>query len=153
MTALGSPCRRVRHLNRTGFLIDGSRHESDGSKGFTLLEVLIAMVLTGFGILCFAGLLRAIGNVEAEDIWATKALFCAQERMEELKFSLVAGKGLTTEGNELVTKGPYQGMRREWAAGDSSVFSGLLEIRAACAYPWKGSMKSVELSTLVFAED
>ena len=135
MTADGNPCRKI------------------GSEGFTILEILVAMVLTVFGVLGFAGLLKVIGNVEAEDTWETKALFCAQERMEELKFACLTGKGFTTEGEEIVAEGSYKGMRREWIMEDSSVIEGLLEISAGCAYPWKGSTETVELSTLVFLEE
>ena len=135
MTADGNPCRKI------------------GSEGFTILEILVAMVLTVFGVLGFTGLLKVIGNVEAEDTWETKALFCAQERMEELKFACLTGQGFTTEGEEIVAEAPYQGMRREWTTGESDVFEGLLEINVGCAYPWKGSMKTVELSTLVCLEE
>jgi prepilin-type N-terminal cleavage/methylation domain-containing protein len=153
MTVLGSPYRRVRHRDAAGLSTPGSRHGRAAREGFTLLEILVAMVLTGFGILCFAGLLKGIGNVVAEDTWATKALLCAQERMEELRFSFATGKGFTNEGKEQVAEGPYQGMQREWAVEDSSSLSGLLEIRTGCAYPWKGSMKTVALSTLLYQED
>ena len=124
-----------------------------GSKGFTILELLVAMVLTVFGVLGFTGLLKVIGNVEAEDIWETKALFCAQERMEELKFAFLTGKDFTADGEEIVADAPYQGMRREWTTEESDVFEGLLEIHVGCAYPWKGSMETVEVSTLLFPEE
>jgi len=135
MTEDGNPCRKI------------------GTEGFTLLEILVAMVLTVFGILGFTGLLKVIGNVEAEDTWETKALFCAQERMEELKFACLTGKGLPPEGEEMLAEGPYQGMRREWTTGNSAVSEGLLEINVRCAYPWKGSVKKVGLTTLMFPED
>jgi hypothetical protein len=135
MTADGNPCRKI------------------GSEGFTLLEILVAMVLTVFGVLGFTGLLKVIGNVEAEDTWETKALFCAQERMEELKFDCLTDKSFTAKAKEIVAEGPYQGMQREWTTGESDVFEGLLEINVGCAYPWEGDMKTVELSTLVCLEE
>ena len=135
MTADGNPCRKI---------------EADG---FTILEILVAMVLTAFGVLGFTGLLKVIGNVEAEDTWETKALFCAQERMEELKFDCLTDKAFTAKAKEIVAEGPYQGMQREWTTGDSSLFEGLLEITVGCGYPWKGTMKTVEVSTLVYMEE
>ena len=90
--------------------------------------------------------------MEAEDTWETKALFCAQERMAELKFASFTGKAFTPEGEETVAEGSYQGMRRDWTTGDSPVFEGLLEISVSCAYPWNGDMKTVELSTFVCLE-
>ena len=135
MTEDGNPCRKI------------------GSEGFTLLEILVAMVLTLFGILGFTGLLEVIGNVEAEDTWETKALFCAQERMEELKFACLTGKGFASEGEEILAQGPYQGMRREWTTGDSAVLEGLLEINVRCGYQWKGRVEKVEVSTMVYLEE
>jgi hypothetical protein len=135
MTADGNPCRKL------------------GSEGFTILEILVAMVVTAFGVLGFTGLLKVIGDVEAQDTWETKALFCAQERMEELRFACFTGDAFTPEGEEIVAEGSYQGMRREWTTGDSSVFEGLLEISVRCAYPWNGDMKTVGLSTLVCLEE
>ena len=160
MMADGNPFRLVRHLQQPplqraakGRTIHSSRRAKSGSEGFTLLELLVAICLTVFGVLGFAGLLKVIGNVEAEDTWETKALFCAQERMEELKFACLTGESFTTEGEEIVAEGSYTGMRREWTTGDSSVIEGLLEITVGCAYPWEGSMKTVGLSTLVFLEE
>jgi len=162
MTADGNPCRPERHPDRRGllartlqeaFYYERRKHRIFGTRGFTFLEILVAMVLMVFGVLGFSGLLKVIGDVEAEDTWQTKALFCAQERMEELKFDCVTGKGVTTDGEEIVTEGQYKGMRREWATGDSPLFEGLLEISAGCSYPWKGSMKTVQVSTRAFLEE
>ena len=150
MTADGNPCRPVPHLDRMGQSI---RCAKTGSEGFTLLEILVAMVLTAFGVLGFTGLLKVLGDAEAQDAWETKALFCAQERMEELKFACLTGITFTTDGGEIVADGAYRGMHRDWTAGDSPVFEGLVEIRVGCGYPWKGGIESVELSTLVWLEE
>jgi len=153
MTAHGSPCKGARRHDRTGPSTHGGRHTTTHAEGFTFVEILVSIAVTAVGILCFAGLLKVLGNVEAEDTWKTKALFCAQERMEELKFESVTGKGFAGEGKEDLAEGSYQGMQREWTVGHSTVCEGLLEVTVECAYPWKGSMKSVSLSTLVFPED
>ena len=150
MTADGNPCKPVRRLDRVPRSI---RRVKTGSEGFTILELLIAMALTVFGVLGFTGLLKVIGDAEAEDTWETKALFCAQERMEELKFACISAKAFTTEGGDTVAEGSYRGMQRDWTVGDSSVFEGLMEIKVACGYPWKGGIESVELSTLVCLEE
>ena len=123
------------------------------AEGFTIVEILVAMVLVAYGILGFAGLLTVMGNVEAEDTWMTKALFCAQERLEELKFDVATGKGFTNNGKEDLVEGAYPDMRREWTVENAAVCEGLVKISVACAYPWKGTMKRISLSTLVFPED
>jgi prepilin-type N-terminal cleavage/methylation domain-containing protein len=121
--------------------------------GFTLLEVLISMAVTAFGILGFSGLLKVIGDAAAEDTWATRALFCAQERVEEIKFDFLTGYGLAGEGQQEWSEGWNQGLRRKWSVAPSAVFDGLMEIGVECSYPWKGGRKAVTLSTLVVAEE
>jgi hypothetical protein len=116
------------------------------------LEILISMALTGFGVLCLAALLKAVGQVEAQETWATKALFCAQERIEEIKFEIAVGDGSVGEGEEDLAAGPYAGMERRWTVAPSSTGDCLLEVSVECAYPWKGTTKTVGLSTLVFQE-
>jgi hypothetical protein len=108
------------------------------------------MALTGLGVLCLTGLLKVLGNVEAQDSSDTKALFCAQERMEELRFEFAVGKGATGKGEEVPGDGSYRGLVRTWAVKPSPVLDNLFEVDVACAYSWKGSKKTVRLSSLVF---
>ena len=122
-----------------------------GYRGFTLLEILISIALTGLGVLCLAGLLKVLGNVEAQDSWDTKALFCAQEWMEELRFEFAVGNGATGDGEEALHDGSYRGMWRRWSVKSSPIFDGLSEVGVECAYSWKGSRKTVQLSTLIFS--
>jgi hypothetical protein len=117
------------------------------------VEILISIVVTAFGILGFAGLLKTIGDATAEDTWAVRALFCAQERVEEIKFDFLTGHGAAGEGGEEWSEGWNQGLRRKWSVASSTVFDGLMEIGVECSYPWKGARKSVTLSTLVVAEE
>ncbi len=153
MTAHGFPCNRVRrNPRRAARRVRREPRRAGGSRGFTLVEILVAIVLVSFGVLGFAGLLEVIGSTEAEQTWRAKALFCAQERMEELAFAFVSGEAVTAEGREDLEYGPYRGMRREWNVSDSGLFEGLLQVDVACAYPWKGARKSVGLSTLVFPQ-
>jgi Tfp pilus assembly protein PilV len=121
--------------------------------GFTILEILVAMAVTSFGILGFTGLLRVMGDVEAEDTWRTKALFCAQAQMEELKFASATGNLFPCEGDEELADGSYRGMHRQWTVKHSARLDDLLEVTVECAYPWKGKTERVGLSTLVFPED
>ena len=153
MTVHGIPCNRACRSVPTARRARRKPGPPEAPKGFTIVEILVAIVLTAFGILGFAGLLEVMGSVEAEETWRAKALFCAQEQMEEITFALLAGEGTVTEGKEDLADGTYPGMRREWAVRDSGLLDGLLEVQVECAYPWKGARKSVALSTLVFPGD
>jgi len=154
MKVHGFPCNPARH-DALGAVLPpyGKSCPAAGVRGFTIVEILVAIVLAAFGILGFAGLLDVMGGVEAEETWRAKALFCAQERMEELTFAFVTGGAVPDQGQEDLGHGPYRGMRREWKVTDSGLFDGLVQVHVECAYPWKGVRKSIALSTLVFPED
>jgi hypothetical protein len=150
VTVSGSLCEirpldpgRVSSLPRTEVTVRGK-------EGFSLLEIVISMALTGLGVLCLAGLLKVLGNVEAQDSWDTKALFCAQERMEELRFAFAIGNGKSGNGEEVLSDGSYRGLVTRWTVKPSPVLDSLFEVDVECAYSWKGSRKTVRLSSLVF---
>ena len=151
MTVPGNPSEIKARGLHPGLSPPRVRVIPHGEKGFTLLEIVISMALTCLGVLCLAGLLKVLGNVEAEDSWDTKALFCAQEGMEELRFEVAVGNGATGDGEEVLNVGSYRGMSRRWAVTPSPIFDGLLEVDVECAYSWKGSRKTVQLSTLVYS--
>ena len=119
-------------------------------RGFTLLEVLIAMGSMAFGLLGMAALLAALGNVEAENRKMTKALFCAQETLETLHFNMMDREEFVDPaGQELITSGAYRGMEKKWSIETYELETGLDEIIAQCAYWWRGEKKIRSLRTLV----
>ncbi len=120
--------------------------------GFSLIEVIIAMGLMAVGMLGLAGLLIVLGNSEAENQWLTKAVFCAQEEMEWLKFEIAAEGWSAIEGEEALDDGPYQGMQKHWIVKSSELADGLAEIVVECSYSWQGKDKKKSLQTLIFQE-
>jgi len=119
-------------------------------QGFTLLEVIIAMGLMAFCLLGMAALLNALGNIEAENRRAVKALFCAQEALETLRFNLMADReGFESTGRELISTGAYEGMEKQWFIEAYGPENELDEIIVQCGYWWKGEKKVRSLRTLV----
>lgn len=110
------------------------------------------MALTALGVLGLSGLLRVMGNIEAEDVWATKALFCTQEGLEEVMYEVHAGTRSAGKGEETLADGPYRGMSRRWAVEPVSILDGLLAVRVECAYDAKGEKETTRLSSLVFCK-
>jgi Tfp pilus assembly protein PilV len=150
MTAPGDHSDSAWHGRCRGLSLPGKPAALCAERGFTLLEIVLSVGLTGLGILSLAGLLTVLGSLEAEETWDTKALFCAQEGIEELKFDVSSGNGPAGDG-EATPAGPYGNMSRRWTVASSSDLEGLLEISVECAYDWKGKERAVGLETLVFA--
>ncbi len=126
------------------FWIKGERN------GFSLIEVIIAMALMSVAMLGLAGLLVVLGNSEAENQWTTKALFCAQEEMEYLKFEIATEGYSAIEGEEIFQDGPYKGMGISRRVHPFETVDGLAEIVVECSFLWQGSDKKKILQTLVF---
>ncbi len=150
--APGSLSERARPSRATDPSRQEKRFSSSGPWGFTLLEVVISIALAGLGVLGLAGLLRVMGNAEAEDTWATKALFCAQEGLEELMYDVSVGTRSMGEGEENPEDGSCRGISRMWAVETVSILEGLLAVSVECEYDAKGERGSVRLSSLVFHE-
>ena len=120
------------------------------NKGFTLLEVVIAMGLMAFCLMSMGALLITLGNIEAGNTKAVKALFCAQEALETLRFKLMAGQELLESSEqEVIPDGAYQGMEKQWSIEAYDPEDDLHEIIVQCAYWWKGKKKATSLRTLV----
>ncbi len=147
----GDPSRGPLHPQAARKIWPG-REGSDPTRGFTLVEILTAMALTAFGVLGLTSLLVVLGKMEEEVTWRTKALFCAEETMEGLRFGVVSGDGGEEIGEVIPSIGPYRGMLRAWTLRPLPDREGLFEIRVECSYPWEGSRKAVRLATLVGTE-
>ena len=103
------------------------------TKGFTLLEAAISIGLLSFSFLGLLSLLLAFDKVEAENAWAAKALLCAQQAMEELRFETALHGSPASGEDKRISGGAYQGMQKTWKINTSSVEPGLLEIRVECS--------------------
>jgi prepilin-type N-terminal cleavage/methylation domain-containing protein len=151
-TAPGSRSERPRRASPPSPSRQPKRFRGAGPRGFTLLEVVLSMALAGLGVLGLAGLLKVLGDVETEDTWATKALFCAQQGLEEIMYEVSVGARSTGEGEENLEVGCYRGMSRMWAVEPASVLDGLLAVSVECTCDAEGERGSVRLSSLVFRE-
>ena len=124
-------------------------------QGFTFKEILVAMVITGIGVLGFAATTVSVirGNYASSNY--TVAVNLAQDKMEQLRASAgisnenrcpVAGEnGLTVAGG---AGGIYD---RCWRISDSPLGMNLKLIEVTVA--WRDTEpRSVTLATLVYKE-
>ncbi|MFQ5684260.1 MAG: prepilin-type N-terminal cleavage/methylation domain-containing protein [Candidatus Binatia bacterium] len=138
-------------------------HLTDHEKGFTLIEVLVAVTLISIGVLSFS--LSTTGIIRGNAISAhfTTAINLAQDKIEQLKTQasllnvnscpVAPEQAITSSAAELkitalgTTGGIYN---RCWTIRDSSLGAGLKEV--SVTVNWQDYQRRyVTLSTLVFA--
>lgn len=75
------------------------------TRGFSMIEVLIAVVVLGFGLMALAALQTSIIRSSAETKTQTVALQLAKDKVEDLRsFQTLAGYQALTSGNDTVTE-------------------------------------------------
>jgi len=75
------------------------------SRGFSMIEVLIAVVVLGFGLMALAALQTSIIRSSAETKAQTVALQLAKDKVEDLRsFQHLAGYQALTSGNDTATE-------------------------------------------------
>lgn len=111
-------------------------------EGFTLLEVMIALMILSVGILGFMKLQIASIQGNAFGIEMTQATITGQEKMEELKNMAY---GAMTGGNDTVTRAGVP-FARSWTVTPSGTIS---TIEVVVGWTDKaGTGRSVTLATL-----
>ena len=115
--------------------------------GFTLLEVLVAIIILTAGLLGMAALTGGIihGNKFSNDL--TTATTLAQDKMEDIK--RLGYSGVTSE-TKAVLSSPYDEYKREVTVTDDSPASGMKTVSVKVY--WGGASKenrNVELKTIL----
>ena len=133
-------CRQRQRIKQTEYTV--------WNKGFTLVELLLAMLFCAIGILGLFHLLVSLERIQEETTRTIDAAFCAQEKMEELKFMVKTATVPTPQGEEEIERscGP---LRRFWRVYSYAEIDGVKEIEVHCDYWWHGASKSVLLKSLV----
>ena len=142
MTTAFSPCSVPRMTPRADLRASPA--------GFSLVELLVAMAVTAITLSSLLGFVIFMGRAAGEDNRATAALFCAQQKVESLRFRAASG-AFAEEGEENQDPGPEFGMVRRWAVRPDSSGSGLLLIRVECASTFGEKLITRQLETLVCA--
>ena len=128
------------------------RTNASRRRGLTLLELVVAMAVASFGLLGLQGFLLLMGRTVAEQVRATEALACAQEKLEELRFR-AAGRGFREEGEEPWGGATGPGMARRWSVEGQEGIPGVLRVRVECGCLVRGREVGQRLETLVCPEE
>lgn len=123
------------------------------SKGFTLLEVLVAIVILSVGLLGMASLTGSIigYNQFADNV--TTATTLAQDKIEELKntsYDDISVDPDTVTENDIDADGNPGGIYdRETKVDNNSPATNTKTITVTVTWNWKGTAKEVVLKTII----
>lgn len=110
-------------------------------KGFTLLEVLIAIVVLSVALLGMASLTGSIIGYNQFADQVTKATTLAQDKLEELKNTSYSN---ITDGSD--TESIYT---RTCTVASDSPAANMKTITVTVTWNWKGTAKEVVLKTII----
>lgn len=120
------------------------RQRANGERGFSLVELMIAMVVLGIGLLSLAGLFPlAMERVAAGDL-DSRATFHAEAKLEELKN--VPWLQLSGQSGTDSPDGRYQ---RAWSVDDDVPAVGMKRLGVVVSWSDNHSPRQVTLATFV----
>lgn len=117
-----------------------------GSRGFSLIELLFALVFLAIGLLGVAAVFP-LGTrfVNSSKIMSTAVAF-SREKIEELQ-TLPLSSPYMTEGTYSDEQGPYQ---RSWTVTDNAPLAGMKKIQVTTSWESPQGTRNVTLDTYVF---
>jgi type IV pilus assembly protein PilV len=115
----------------------------ENNKGFTLIEVLVAMVILSVGLLGTAALITGIISGNKVSNRATTATTLAQDKMEDIKR---LGYSNTVSETRASLSSPYNNYEREVTVVDDSPAAKMKTVTVEVY--WESS-KSVSLKTIL----
>jgi prepilin-type N-terminal cleavage/methylation domain-containing protein len=118
---------------------------TEGERGFSLVEVLIALVFLGIGIMAVAALFPLATKNVNEGKLLTTALGSAQAKVEELQEATYSS-ALLTSGAYGDSSGHYV---RTWSVQDSLPTAGSKRVTVWVSWPSARGRDSVSLATYI----
>lgn len=120
-------------------------------QGFSLIEVLIALLILGGGLLGLARLQMGMLGGTAESVLNDNAIRLAEEKLESLRFELSAGQELAAGNDEPQMNGVR--MQRSWslsALGDGLVAT---EVTVQWEVSTTGEVQTLQLPARLIRPD
>jgi len=122
--------------------MDKEMNEFSNDKGFTLIEVMIAMFVLVVGLLGVAGVATTVINGNAFSREITTATTLAQDKMEELKDTTYSNIASGSDTQESI-------YTRTWTSTPDSPDADMKTIDVTVQFLWKGATHNVTLKTIV----
>lgn len=120
-------------------------------QGFSLIEVLIALLILGGGLLGLARMQMGMLGGTAESVLNDNAIRLAEEKLESLRFELAAGQELAAGNDEPQMNGVR--MQRSWslsALGDGLVAT---EVTVQWEVSTTGEVQTLQLPARLIRPD
>ncbi len=124
----------------------------EGNRGFSLIEVMMALMVLSVGILAYAKSSVAIRDTNIQSTKESIAITLAQDKIEELKaVNLIDGMGSTDTVNPKgVIDGPGTPYTRAWSVTENTLFTCNCYYDVAVTVSWVNQgTRSVTLNTQV----
>lgn len=126
----------------------GRRH-SGSTAGFSMIELLVAMVLAGIGIAAMAQIFPMAGRGLGESRRETQATLAGQEKVEQLR-ALELSDGLLTAGahqdTTIISDTQYA---RSWFVEDDKPLPGMKRVRMQVVRTGQDTTAAVVLTSVL----
>ncbi|MCK4533917.1 MAG: prepilin-type N-terminal cleavage/methylation domain-containing protein [Syntrophobacterales bacterium] len=122
--------------------MDEEMRKFSNDKGFTLIEIMIAMFILVIGLLGVAGVAVTVINGNAFSKEITTATTLAQDKMEELKNTRYSNITSGSDTQESI-------YTRTWTSTPDSPAADMKTIDVTVQFQWKGTAHNVTLNTIV----
>ncbi len=132
----------VRHRVCRAFQVP--RGPGRNERGFSLIEMMIAMTVLGVGILSLAGLFPMAMRQVAQSDLESKATFHAQAKLEELK--RFSWEELTSTAGTDTIDASYA---RNWDVQEDVPATGMKQVRVTVTWTDKQGPRNVSLSSFL----
>lgn len=109
--------------------------------GFTLLEVLVAIVILSMGLSGLAAFTGSIINYNQQANNVMKATTLAQDKLEELKNTSYSGVASSSDTDAIFT--------RTWNVTSDSPATNMKTVEVTVSWNWKSKTRNVVLETIV----
>ncbi|WP_084211836.1 type IV pilus modification PilV family protein [Geoalkalibacter subterraneus] len=126
------------------------RIDRHGDRGFTLLEVMIALVIMGTALVALLSLANRSIGVRSEVQRVTHATLLAEQKMTEVETFYQLGRGREIE-NEGVFEEPFEVYRWEIAFADTMLPS-IQQVNVMVRWGPIEKSEYVEINSFVFRE-
>lgn len=140
--------RLVMRTRRACAMRAGRRHDGSAA-GFSLLEVLVAMVLAGIGISAIAQIFPMAGRGLGESRRETQATLAGQEKVEQLRALDLSDGDLTAGAHQDTTLISETEYARNWFVENDKPLPGMKRVRMQVVRSGEDSTSAVVLTSVL----
>ncbi|MHC9543999.1 MAG: prepilin-type N-terminal cleavage/methylation domain-containing protein [Vulcanimicrobiota bacterium] len=117
------------------------------NKGFSLIEVLIAMLIFTVGVLAIIGLFPTIGRLNKGSELSNQALMLAQARMDQITTNnaLISTTATIANPKEL----PAGATLRWWGESDPNGNSAMQQVKVEVTWVENGRSRKITLTSII----